>query len=364
MAEEEQAGRNRRRNPVEDGPRLFKRGRWWAADLRPWGGKRPTLRDPKKTVRGDRTEFRDTARKWAEEYISRLQTNTHRKQLGIRLGKPLQQAVEEYLTQRRLHWAAKTVHNDDAVLRQLEAAFGSSRLLHSIDEAELQDWFDRLAVTRQPSTLALYAVLIKSFFDWAEHPISRPKTPVQHAADPDTLEDGEVESLLDACRTEVESQLAVLGLATGGRKAELWGLDWGDFKSDYRSVRFSRQLAWPGTGTKGLKGKRARTALILPGFISRLKKHRKGRVFSMQPSEDQASVLFRELLKRAGLYRTQRGMHILRHTYARIGMEQYAWSTEMLRIFLGHRSITSVECYAHFGEQAALTLATQRTYKP
>ena len=330
--------------------------------MRPWGGKRPTLRGLHGEQKGQRTENEDTARKWAWEYVGRLRSATHAKEWGVKPKRSLAQAAEDYLAHRQQTTAHKTWHNDTAALRHLVAEFGRQRSVQSIDDDELQDWFNKGASVYAPSTLALYAVLIKSFFDWAGHPLKRPQTPPQHAEDPDTLADDEIAALQAACSSEQERKLVNVGLATGGRKAELWALEWQDFRQEHRAVRFSRQLAWPGTGTKGLKGKRSRTALVLPGFLDGMQLGKSGLVIGGRPSEDQASILFRELLKKAGLYRRQRGMHILRHTYARLGMERHKWSIEMLRIFLGHQSIASVEIYAHFGEEAAIRLAAAQTY--
>src|SRR5690606_38475834 len=73
--------------PHELGPRLFRRGRWWAADLRPWGGGRVTLRDPRARGwprKGERTEHRDIAEKWKWAYVEYAQSEARARQLGIR----------------------------------------------------------------------------------------------------------------------------------------------------------------------------------------------------------------------------------------------------------------------------------------
>ena len=340
-----------------DGPRLFKRSRWWAADLRAWGGNRPTLRDPAK-AKGERTEFRDVARGWAEVYVARLRHDAHDRQRGIKKTRALKEVVDEYLDHRRSMKAYGTWKNDVTATGHLLETFGAARAVHTISTEDIQAWVDARAATYAPGSLMLHAINMRSFFKWAGHPIGKVTTPVGHRNDPDALSDEEIEAVQDACETDVERMLVGVGLATGGRKAELWALDWSDFKADGRSVRFQRQMGWPGTSTKGLKGKRNRTALVLPDYI---KETGSGRVLE-QTTEQTASNLFRRLLERAGAWRIGRGTHVMRHTYGRLGMERYGWSTEMLRIFMGHQSVLTTQGYAHFGELAAIKMASERTY--
>ena len=50
--------------PAELGPRVYRKGRWWQVDLRPWRYGRPTMRNPKHPGwpdTGERTELQDVA---------------------------------------------------------------------------------------------------------------------------------------------------------------------------------------------------------------------------------------------------------------------------------------------------------------
>lgn len=265
--------------------------------------------------------------------------------------------VEEYLEHRRATRERNTVESDMTATGHLLEAFGEKRAIHTITEPDIQSWFNQRAKKYAPGTLALLAINMRSFFKWAGRPMNI-TTIKGHEADPDTLTDSEVATLLEKCETDEESKIVRVGLATGARRAELWALTWEDFRPDGRSVRFARQMAWPGKGTKGLKGKRNRTALVLPGYIEE-----RGAGTILTPTSKSGSRrTFDAVLKRANLYRAGRGLHLLRHTYSRIGMERYGWSTEMLRIFLGHESIQTTQVYSHFGEEVAIKLATERTY--
>lgn len=354
----------KRRNPVEDGPRLFKRGRWWAADLRPWGGKRPTLRDPKQPAHGPRTENKDTARRWAEQYVDRLRDATHRRERGIPPALTLEQAAEQFLDQRQSTKEYNTVKGNRTAVNHMLAAFGEGRKLHSITDEEIQAWFTKHSRRFTPNTLQSLRANVKGFFASVGRPVhSKLQIPKGHKDDPDALTDEELAALLAACETDEESAMVAIAVATGARSAELWALEAADFKPDLRSVRFQRQMAWPRSGTKGLKGKRNRTTLILPGFITASMLPASGRVLAPAASKDHGAYLFRSLLDRAGIYRRGRGIHCLRHTYGRLGMEKYKWSIEMLRVFLGHTSIKTTHVYAHFGEEAAIKLAQELTYR-
>jgi integrase len=346
---------------VLDGPRLFKRGRWWAADLRPWGGARPTLRDPRHP-KGERTEFRDVARRWAEAYVERLQRATHDRQRGIPKVKTLGTAAEEYLRHRERTKEYNTAKANRTAVNHMIAAFGERRALHTITDEEIQRWFDDRARTYAPGTLHLLRINVRRFFEEIGRPVhSTIAIPKGHTDDPDALSDAEIKAVFKACIRDGDRELVATALATGARRAELWALEGQDFRKGWRSVRFARQVGWPGRSMKGLKGKRNRTALVLPDFAEDVPRGM-GLLFAPTPTKDQANYRVTEILKRAGLYKPGRGPHVFRHTYGRLGMERYQWSTDMLRIFLGHANLTTTARYAHFGEEVAVKLAEERTY--
>lgn len=303
------------------------------------------------------------ARQWAEVYVSRLRGAKADHQRGVRPKKALGAEVERYLRHRLGTVEYNTHASDTTALAHLLDACGKGRDVHTIQLAELQAWFDARADQYRTTTLQTYAIHLRKFFEFVGHPIGRIQLRKLHQQDPYALSDEGVQAVLGACHTDRENLAVRIGLATGARKAELWALEWEDFRADGRSVRVQRQIAWPATHTKGLKGKRNRTSLVLPGLMDGLPRGA-GRVMpGWVMNEANCADVVGRVLKRAGVYAIGRSSHTLRHTYSRIGLERYGWSLEMLRVFLGHGSIRTTERYAHFGEEVAVRLAEKRTYE-
>jgi integrase len=115
-----------------------------------------------------------------------------------------------------------------------------------------------------------------------------------------------------------------------------------------------------------LKGKKAGTALLLPGWWGHHQHGAKGRILTdlngtpVHPSR--YWELRAELLRTAGLEQPGRGYHIDRHTYARDFIE-LGGRFEELQKSLRHRSIrTTEELYGHFLPDVAASLARERIY--
>src|SRR5690606_3541679 len=120
--------------PHELGPRLFRRGRWWAADLRPWGGGRVTLRDPRARGwprKGERTEHRDIAEKWKWAYVEWAQGRVRSRLLGIHDDtRTLEEAGEAWLRHRETVVANSTWQsNRGAIGRLIEMLGADTRLV-------------------------------------------------------------------------------------------------------------------------------------------------------------------------------------------------------------------------------------------
>ncbi|MBA2671624.1 MAG: tyrosine-type recombinase/integrase, partial [Gemmatimonadetes bacterium] len=163
-------------------------------------------------------------------------------------------------------------------------------------------------------------------------------------------------------------RLAVeLGLAGGGRRNELFASRWEQINEHSCTIRITHQLHKVERRIMPLKGKRARTALLLPSWWEH---HRPGETGLILPAvsggfvaPERLTRLRATLLESAGLAEPGRGYHIERHTYAR-DFIVLGGRFEELQKSLGHRSIrTTEELYGHFHEDVAASLARARIYK-
>ena len=383
----------RRHKPDELGPRVFKRGRWLAIDLRPWDGDRVTLRDPSARhwpKKGERTTDPEVADRWKWKYVDLYRDAAKRRNLGHRpRSVPLAQSVERFLTARELTVEPLTVRCDESTLRvHIVPHFGDERDIETIDTAEIQRFFDGLArLEYAPSTLKRMCDSFGAFFAWAgvkdhENPARRVLLPQIIDTDVRAFTDDEMELLRDKAawmdrraRFDWANQRTrplpilrsiELGFATGGRCAELLALDWSAFREGDRTVRITVQVARESTGVKHLKGKQARTALVLPSWWAHHDRHARGRVLDLGREDgamlNPAGKWLRRLYTRAGIVDIHQTWHALRHTYARKFIE-LGGRLEELQKSLGHKSITTTEDeYGHFSEDAAATLARGRIY--
>jgi hypothetical protein len=184
--------RQRAHRPLELGPRLFRRGRWWAADLRYLGGARVTLRNPKAQGwpdRGERTTERDVAERWRWAYVDRLEDTAHRRQLGRRArSTSIVESVDNFLTHRELTVEPLTARNDETALRiHFLPAVASRASLDDVDDEALQRLFDRLArAGYAPSTLVRYLCTFGALFRFAGR--SDSENPAHHVVVPAIIE--------------------------------------------------------------------------------------------------------------------------------------------------------------------------------
>lgn len=379
--------------PNELGPAIFRRGRWWAADLRPWGGGRNTLRDPKHARwprAGDRTEERDVADRWKWEYVSDLRGERRRKHLGLDAKpRPLAERVTDYLDhRRRQRLAANTIRCDTTALElHLLPRVGRAAKLDVADLSAVQALVDDLLTQGyERSSVQRVVHSLGSFFEWCgirndDNPARLAELPEKVKREIHAWSDAEIEQLRDAADAlDAEDyngwfnapasmrRVLELGLATGGRKLELAGLTEGAFRFNDRTVRFVEQLSADGRTLLPLKGKEARTTLVLPSWWEhhRPRAHRADRVLQWRGGQPNASTLqhwMQRLYDRAELNAPGRSWHMLRHTYARIFIES-GGRLEELQKSLGHKSIVTTEQdYGHFHEDAAALLARQRIYR-
>lgn len=373
--------RQRPHRPDELGPRVFRRGRWWSVDLRPWGGGRPTLRNPADggwPKRGERTEDQEVAERWRWDYLALIRGEKRRRQLGLppppRL---LEDVVSRYLDHRRNTVEPATLNADRAALKHLRIWFPDATTA-DVTTARLQELFDfRRGQGYAATTLRTMRISLSAFFGWlgGPNPAAGIALPKVGKRDVRAFSDAECGALLDAsvrvdearARRPPSAEVAVsLALDSGMRQSELYACRWGWLNAAQRTIRVTEQLVRGRRATKPTKGGLARTALVLPGWWERHQPDAVGLVLHTSDgsfvSEKSQRELINRILDAAGLNAPGVGYHAFRHTYARRFIE-LGGRLEELQRSLGHASIrTTEQNYQHFHEDVAARLARERIY--
>lgn len=380
----------RAHKPHELGPRIYFRGRWAGADLRPWGGERCTLRNPSARGwpdAGDRTDDLEVAERWKWTYVDYYRDGAKRKQLGLapRERKSFAERVEEYILHRERTVGDRTVWSDRTGLRtHLLPALGTTKRIDAIERVDLQQLVNTmLDAEYQVATVERMVSVWSAFFAWLgrarddnpAHGLVLPdpgETDVRAFTDDelvavreaaDRLEHAPVDRRENRC-TSIRVAIE-LALGTGGRQKELMALDWTQFRAADRTVRFTHQLAHDRSGLLPLKGKVARTSLVLPSWWTYHRDRARGRVLSWAKGVPDVSTSYLQLqlvYDIAGVNEPGMGWHTLRHTYARLFLE-LGGRLEELQRSLGHQRIATTEKhYTHFTPETAAQLARARIY--
>lgn len=374
MASNRGRGGRPRKSSGRHDVRLFYRRGWVAADLRPFGLGRPTLRDPEHAHwprGGPRTDSLIVARTWVGAYLEQV----HR--LGRRpanaVPRKLKAAFQEFERHRATTVETNTQGTDRTVRGHLLAHFGDIAVTDAA--AALQGFFDYLGRRGHvPSTIGAYSHSVFAFLEWAGVPWPRVKLPEIPESQARFWSDAEIVRLREgADYVGPQARLALeLLLGTGARQQELFALSWSALSERDRSVRITEQLEKDYARRKPLKGKRARTALVLPSwwsFVDGAVSDWRSRVGLVLAYPDGRAIRGRQqrkiidrVLDAARLKETGVGFHAGRHTYGRLCLEA-GCSLEQLRVFLGHRSITTTDqIYGHLTEAAALRLGREAVF--
>ena len=385
--------RHRKHRPAEIGPRIFRRGRYQWIDMRPFGGDRLPIRDPKHPNwphDGDRTIDAETAQRWAWAYLDLHRIDAKQRHLGLRgPARPLGAEVTRFLGHQERTKSAKTGVTQNAPLAVHFVPFvGVDVATDTVDLELVQRWVDHLlAKGYAVSTIGSYLTVVRTFFRWrskgAHDPTRGAALPDPGERDVEPWTDDELARLrtaadkLDATEhaTGPASQLRSFRLAlelaigTGARIAELAALEWHHFDANERTVRIRAQIPPDGygTGLQPLKGRRNRTTLVLPSWWDHHQVDAPpGRILlaaGVETTSHRAITrYFSTIIEAAQLKRPGVNAHSFRHTYARIALESGA-RLEELQKFLGHASIRTTEIsYGWLTEQAATTLARARIY--
>jgi integrase len=274
------------------------------------------------------------------------------------------------------------VANSRVAMTRLRAWFGDGFIVSEITHEALQSKVDRMSREGYVSgTVHTNIQAMGAFFDWAgrvyqirDNPTRGLALPALAPADADAWADEDLPRLRKAA-DELDRLLGrrpgyrialELGLGTGLRQHELFALRWDQIDEASRTCRVTHQLS-KGSSVKlvPLKGKQARTTLILPEWWQH---HRpqpgpvlRGIKGPYLPTGTQQQLIHR-IYDRAGLTYEGRAWHMLRHTYSRLFIER-GGRFEELQKSLGHKSITTTEMtYGHFHEDRAAAAARERIY--
>lgn len=382
-------------------PRLYQRGRFWAADLRQLGGKRTSLRDPKAPgwpARGPRTTNEKTAGEWLVDYARALRQGVLARELGTKPTWTLSVAVENYLAAAEDRLNERTIELDRVVTGHLLRRFGETKVVADIDTEALQVWFRELKRDGYArSTRQTMRQRVGVLFNWLEiepNPVRKVELGVLDAgaqAHVRIWNDEEVEKLRNAAdeldellsvdperaATQCSYRLALeLGLATGARRNELFCLRWEDFNAagNARNIRIHQQLhaRFHGTRFIPLKGSKKtakeRFTFVLPGWWQGFHLPQARGFVLARPdgnpcTPDVRQRMVVELLDKAGLRAPFVGWHSLRHRYSLEVMQLFG-RIDWLSRWLGHTSVQITEqAYSHLKAQDACEAAARLLYQ-
>lgn len=322
------------------------------------------MRDPKHPQwpdGGERTHVQEVAERWKWAYVDAADRAHMERTVGRVRSLELGAAIEQYEAHRARVVEPHTFAGDRTALGHLQDIYPGSADVHQIQPQRLVDHL--LDHGYRPSTVRQYVTSLKAFWRWLEVPFPRVELPRPVTSDVRFWTPDQVQRLRKAAPSIDPLLLLALDctLYLGLRVGEVFALRWEDF--DPPTVRVQRQLPQGSKEPKPLKGKRARTTFILPGWEHEGTEgwvlHRGGELIGRRVQWR----WMKKLLDATGLNRMGAGWHMGRHTYARSALVDHGLSLEQLQVFLGHRSITTTqESYGWLTSDTAAIMATRAVY--
>lgn len=305
-----------------------------------------------------------------------LARGEHRRRvLKLPRDRTVSQAAADFLEHRKATVEIATWSADRTALNHLSEALGRKRVA-TVEPEEIQALMDSLLRRGyKATTCGTYLKTAGVFFRWAGYDAtSGVYLPDRGRTDVVTLDPHEIVKLLDAARKVDRQQIGLfpsallsvqVGLTMGLRQGEIFALRWEDVDPARRSVRVNWQIPKERTTPKPLKGKLARTALVLPDWWSLHRPEAIGYIVGRNGrpvgTRTQRNLITR-VLDTAGLNGIGRGWHLLRHTYSDVFLKRGGTIGE-LRLSLGHSSTRTTErVYDHMAPDFAVTMAAARIY--
>ena len=346
---------------------------------------------------GERTELEQIGQQWKWAYLALVRDEHRRRVLGLgRSPRTLREASDAFLKHRESTVESATLSCDRTGTLHLLRHFGGPTRTNTITAPLLQELVNALYEEGyKPSTLDTYARSWRIFLEFCHFgvcgkalrqnankrrmaeffdPVAELSIPDPGRTDIETLSDIQIKVVMAAAATVDaqnlgESPSAVLacgvGLFMGLRQGEIFALSWQDINPVSRTVRPQLQVPKDSMTLKPLKGKRARTSLILPGWWEHQRADAVGficgRTGRPVGTRTQHNLIMR-VLDTASLNQVGRAWHLLRHTYSRSFLEQ-GGSLDHLQKSLGHSSIVTTQtAYGHLQQDVAARLASERIY--
>jgi len=287
------------------------------------------------------------------------------------------EAIDEYRAHRLRTVEENTVASDRTAFLHLTAFVGASAPLDILRPETIQRLADHLLQQGyEPSTVGNYIKSVCGLGRWLKLPSLWDGLQLPDRGRPDvrTWSDEELDELRKVAdwidrqkRRGPSTRLALEGaVCTGARQMELFALERRNFDREGRTVRLHRQLVRDRRGFKPLKGKRGRTAVVLPRFLEHFEP---GPGLLLSGSGGAAyeysaqRKLIQRLLDAARLNASGVAWHSFRHTYSRLFMEG-GGSLEELQKSLGHASFRiTEEAYGHFRADVAARSAVGKLYQ-
>lgn len=326
---------------------------------------RVVMRNPKAAgwpEKGERTELREIAERWKWAYVSYAR-GEHRARVLNLPGRepPIRDLIPAYLEQRREVVASSTWEGDQTASVYLVEAFGSEKPA-SVTTESVQAWVT--SMIRQGyrgTTIRQYLTSMRVFFRAHGHdPTKDVQLPAPGRQDVRWWSDAEVDALREVA--DGPARLVIeIGVSMGLRQGEIFGLRWEDIRENDRAVRVDRQTIRNRSGTKPLKGKLSRTALVLPEWWAH---HRRATGWVIGPmGYTSQRELISDVLDRAGLNGMGVGFHSLRHTYAARYL-MAGGSIFGLQKSLGHSSVKVTEqSYSHLASDTVVEIEARSVYR-
>jgi integrase len=390
MGKRNDATPERAHRPDELGSVIFKRGPFYAIDLRWLGGGRPTMKNPDAPgwpEYGERTDNAVTARRWRSRYEEYFEAGDHLNgRSNLRKFDSLGVAADAFIEDRAAQHGntSSTVSGTRTAMKHLQSWFGSAKNPRHISGMELQERVNKLAVGGyEPLTIHGYVQHIELFFDWmgGYNPAVGLKLPQAVKKLKEAwLEGARANIRRAAVELDAEADdswyyrlLVELLFATGMRIQEAAAARWDWFDRKAGVIQVKCQVSRSGEET-ATKGRAARLAAVLDSWWAVHDKvpERSGRIIHDGRGgivrHTDLSKHVAEVLERAKEKSKGERAHKFRHTYSFLLLSSGV-SMEELSACLGHTSIRTTQNYydhwspTHAARSAANKIRRRRRKK-